>query len=170
MNDVNYRKVLLSFSALLFLLPCAGALPPANLPPVPSAVDSITSTELRMHLEFLSSDELGGRYTLSPSFAIAARYLASHLKAYGYEGGGKDGDFLQHFEVIASTPDQASSALSLTINGHTTNYTFGACRPSGGANGEAAARVVFVGHGISSAALHRDDYANLDVKGKIVLL
>jgi len=170
-DDVNYRKFLLSFSALLFLIPSyAGALPPANLPPVPTAVDSITSTELRMHLEFLSSDELGGRYTLSPSFAIAARYLASHLKAYGFEGGGKDGDFLQHFEVIASKPDQANSALSLTINGQATNYTFGDFFPAGGVIGEATAPVVFVGHGISSASLHRDDYADVDVKGKIVLL
>lgn len=169
-EDVNYRKFLLSLSALLFLFPYAGALPPANLPPVPSAVDSITSTELRMHLEFLSSDELGGRYTLSPSFAIAARYLASHLKAYGYEGGGKDGDFLQHFEVIASKPDQEKSALSLTVNGQTANYIFGDFLPAGGVNGEATAPVVFAGHGISSASLHQDDYANLDVKGKIVLL
>src|SRR5207302_10258951 len=118
-EEVNHRQSFLYLAGLVLLLlgSYAGALPPANLPPVPTAVDSITATELRMHLEFLSSDELGGRYTLAPGFAIAARYLASHLKAYGFEGGGKDGDFLQHFEVIASKPDQANSALSLTING-----------------------------------------------------
>ena len=47
------------------------------LPPVPTTVDSITPGELRMHLQFLASEELGGRYTLSPGFAIAARYLES---------------------------------------------------------------------------------------------
>jgi len=145
-------------------------LPAANLPPVPTAVDSITATELRMHLEFLSSDELGGRYTLAPSFAIAARYLASHLKAYGFQGGGKDGDFLQRFEVIASRPDQEKSVLSLTINGQTANYSFGEFFPSGGVIGEATAPVIYVAHGISSPSQHHDDYANVDVKGKIVLL
>ena len=63
-----------------------GVAAPPTLPAVPSTVDSITPTELRMHLEFLASDELGGRYTLSPSFAIAARYLASRLESYGFRG------------------------------------------------------------------------------------
>jgi len=74
------------------------------LPPVPSTVDSITPGELRMHLEFLASQELGGRYTLSPSFAIAARYLAAHLEAYGYKGAGEHGSFLQTFQVVSAKP------------------------------------------------------------------
>jgi hypothetical protein len=51
------------------------------LPPA-SSTDAINPTELRMHLEFLASPELGGRYTLSPSIKVAARYLASRLEAY----------------------------------------------------------------------------------------
>src|SRR5689334_18301844 len=74
----------------------------ATLPSVPESVETITPTELRMHLEFLASDELGGRYTLSPSFGIAARYLAAHLKAYGFVGGAKDGSFLQNFDVMST--------------------------------------------------------------------
>ena len=65
------------------------------LPSVPATVDSITPGELRMHLEFLASQELGGRYTLSPSFAIAARYIATRLESYGFKGAGEHGDFLQ---------------------------------------------------------------------------
>ena len=72
------------------------------LPPVPTTVDSITPGELRMHLQFLASEELGGRYTLSPGFAIAARYLAAHLEAYGFKGAGDNGGFLQTFQVVSS--------------------------------------------------------------------
>src|SRR5215472_12323250 len=97
------RVLLALFTAVSLALSAAG-LPPPNLPPVPNTVDSITPTELRMHLEFLASDELGGRYTLSPSLGIVARYLAAHLEAYGFRGAGEHGSFLQNFEVIAAKP------------------------------------------------------------------
>ena len=114
-------KNVLTFAAAISFALCALGLPPANLPPVPNTVDSITPTELRMHLEFLASDELGGRYTLSPNFGIAARYLAAHLEAYGFRGAGDHGSFLQTFEVVAAKPDKANSALTLTIGDKTGN-------------------------------------------------
>lgn len=139
------------------------------LPPVPSTVDSITPGELRMHLQFLASEELGGRYTLSPSFAIAARYLASHLEAYGFKGASDHGGFLQTFQVVSAKPDTAKSALEVTIKGTPKSYHFGDFYiPAEAGNGDAQGQVVFVGAGISSPSQHHDDYAGLDVKGKIV--
>ena len=148
----------------------AGAAP-ANLAPVPPTVDSITPTELRMHLEFLASDELGGRFTLAPNFGISARYLASQLKAYGYKGLGDHGDYLQHFDVISSKPDTAKTALTITMGGQTATYNFGDIYPSTtSTDGEAQGQIVFVGRGISSPSQKHDDYAGLDVKNKIVLI
>jgi peptidase M28-like protein len=156
----------------IFVASYSWALPPANLAPVPPAVvDSITPTELRMYLDFLASDELGGRYTLSPNFAIAARYLASHLKAYGFQGAGDHGDFLQSFNVTSSKPDLAKCSLAVTLGGQNTNYGIGDFFPSqSSASGEASGQVVFAGMGVSSRSQNHDDYANLDAKGKIVLI
>jgi hypothetical protein len=123
-----------------------------------------------MHLEFLSSQELGGRYTLAPNFAISARYLAAHLEAYGFRGAGEHGDFLQTFQVISAKPDIAKSALDITRAGKTSSYHFGDFYLNGIAGGEAQGQIVFVGTGISSPAQHHDDYAGLDVAGKIVLI
>ena len=78
-----------------------------------------------MHLEFLASDELGGRYTLSPNFAIAARYLAAHLEGYGFRGAGDKGSFLQTFEVVSSRPDPAKSTLELTAGNKTSTFGLG---------------------------------------------
>src|SRR5262249_57923838 len=116
-------RLLALVTAAVFAISAAG-LPPA-LPPVPNTVSSITPGELRMHLQFLASDELGGRYTLSPSFAIAARYLASHLEGYGFRGAGDHGSFLQSFEVISSKPDTAKSSLELTLAVKPDSYSFG---------------------------------------------
>ena len=144
--------------------------PAAVLPAVPSTVDSITPIELRMHLEFLSSEELGGRYTLSPNFAIAARYLASHLKAYGFRGAGQNGEFLQTFKVVSAKPDITKSSLELTFGDKANAYHFGDFYMLTIASGEAQGPVVFIGNGISSKSQQHDDYAGVDVKGKIVLL
>jgi len=141
------------------------------LPPVPSTVDSITPGELRMHLEFLASSELGGRYTLSPGFAIAARYLASRLEADGFKGAGENGSFLQTFQVVSGKADTAKSSLELKIGDKTKPYHFGDFyMPADGGIGEAQGQVIFVGAGISSPSQHHDDYSGLDVKGKIVLI
>ena len=123
-----------------------------------------------MHLQFLASQELGGRYTLSPSFAIAARYLASHLEAYGLKGAGEHGDFLQTFQVISSKPDQPRVRLKSQMAQSTSAYHFGDFYPAGDGNGEGQGQVVFAGTGISSPSQQHDDYAGLDVKGKIVLI
>src|SRR5947209_19149840 len=160
---MNHLKALRSSFLLiaLFFTSHAGALPAANLAPIPTTVDTITAGELRMHLEFLASEELGGRYTLSPNFAIAARYLASHLKADGFHGLGKNGDFLQVFDVIASKPDAAKSSLSLTMSGQTTHYNYGDFFAfNANTPGEARGQVVLVGNGSSSPSQHHEDYAH----------
>jgi len=143
----------------------------ANLPAVPPTVDSITPTELRMHLEFLASDELGGRYTLSPNFAIAARYLAAHLEAYGFKGA-VNGSFLQTFQVAASKADPARTTLELTLAGNPAALKFGEdfLISAAGGSGDAAGQIVFVGAGVSAPEQKHDDYAGRDVKGKIVLV
>jgi hypothetical protein len=165
-----FLKSILVFAGAASLTIGALELPPANLPPVPNTVDSITSAELRMHLDFLASEELGGRYTLAPNFAIAARYLAAHLAAYGFRGAGDHG-FLQTFEVITTKPDPANCALRLTVGDKTDVYSFGDFYPFGAmANASAAGPIVFVGSGVSAPSQKHDDYAGVDVKGKLVLI
>lgn len=142
-----------------------------TLPAVPTTVDTITPAELRMHLEFLASDELGGRYTLSPGFAIAARYLASRLEAYGFRGAGQNGSFLQSFELISSKPDAAKTTLEVTLNGKPETFKFAEdyFPAQLTRSGEAQGQIVYVGAGISAPELKHDDYAGVEVKGKIVL-
>ena len=164
-------KIALAIALVVSAAMYAAAPAAVVLPPVPSTVDSITPGELRMHLQFLASEELGGRYTLSPNFAIAARYLASHLEAYGFKGAGEHGDFLQTFQVVSGKPDAAKSSLEVTFGGKAKSYHFGDFYiPGEGGNGEVQGQIVFVGTGISSSSQHHDDYAGLDVKRKIVLI
>lgn len=142
-----------------------------TLPTPPStAVKDINSTELREHLAFLASPELGGRYTLSPSLSIAARYLATRLQAWGYKPGGDNGGYFQHFPLVSSKPKPDDCSLTVTQNGSTATYKFGDFFSQDAKDGAADGQIVFVGYGISSPEQKHDDYAGQDVKGKIVLL
>src|ERR1051326_4348781 len=157
---------------VLILVPAlaTGLLSP-GLPSVPPSVDSITAAELRMHLEFLASDELGGRYSLSPTFGIAARYLASRLRGYGFHGPSGHADMLQRFDVISTQMEADKTFLTITIDHHSSKHglgEFAVLQPA--SMGDAQAPIVFAGYGISSPSQNHDDYAGLDVKGKIVLV
>jgi len=151
--------------ALLYARPVALATPPAE------SVRSINQTELRMHLEFLASSELGGRYTLSPGINIAARYLASRLASYGFRGAaGADNSFMQRIQLVATHPVPAKTTLALKLKGQEKNYSYGDFVTNATASGTATGSLVFVGYGISSAAQKYDDYRGLDVKNKIVVV
>ncbi len=145
--------------------------PAASLPAIPAApAQSITPAELRMHDSFLASQELGGRYTLSPSFQIAAKYIATRLESYGFKGAMPDGSFFQKFDLDVAKVDPGASKLSWTVNGITKQIAYGDFYTSNPKEGSASGQIVFVGYGVSAKRLNHDDYANLDVKGKIVLI
>ena len=50
--------------------------------------DSITEEELKIHLDFLASDQLEGRNLPSRGYDIAAIYIAAHLAEWGLKPGG----------------------------------------------------------------------------------
>jgi hypothetical protein len=138
--------------------------------PSPDATASITARDLRKHLSFLASEELGGRYTLSKSNLIAARYLASQLEYYGYRGAGPSGSFFQQIPLYFSKIDVAGSRLTLSANGSKRDFKYGDDFVSeGGWAVKAAASLVFVGYGISSPRNGWDDFSGVDVKDKIIV-
>lgn len=141
----------------------------ADSHPPAVAAQAINPTELRMNLEFLASPELGGRYTLSPNFGIAARFLATRLEAYGFKGLGDNGSFFQSFDLVKAKIDPASSLSLGPKSGVPKQFAYGDFFSRTITSAKVTGDVVFIGYGISSKKMGRDDYAGLDVKGKIVL-
>ncbi|HXG66070.1 MAG TPA: M28 family peptidase [Blastocatellia bacterium] len=144
----------------------------SNLPlPPPAATASITAADLRKHLNFLASDELGGRFTFSPSLLKAAEYLAAELKSYGYRGAMRDGSFLQKVPLGNVKVNEEKSGITLDIGGVKKGFKFGddflAETPF---NANFRGEMVFVGYGIHSPENKHDDYAGVSVKGKVVVM
>jgi peptidase M28-like protein len=171
MNHSNLRRRALAVLLLAAVVVSSGT-SAANLPlPTAEATSSITVRDLKMHLSFLASEELGGRYTLSPSNRVAARYLASQLESYGYRGAARDGSFFQRVPLSLRDVDRAASRVTLNIGGVKRDFNFGdAFLSEAPAEMTVNGGLVFAGYGISSPKNNYDDYSGLSVKGKIVVI
>ncbi len=138
----------------------------------PASLQSITTNDLKRHLSFLASDELGGRYPFSTSGPIAARYLATQLASYGYRGAGPDSSFFQNVPLTHGTIDISQSRLIVTVGGVAQTFSYESdymLETPGEIPASVRSELVFVGYGISSPGNHYDDYAGLDVKDKFVI-
>ena len=138
----------------------------------PAPADTHAADRIRAHIEFLASDLLEGRDTGSRGHEIAANYVASEFRQLGLTPGGTNGSWFVRVPfrraTIADTPK-----LSLTVGGRTTALAVGkdaAVRPSlTERQVSLAVPLVFVGYGVSDRRLGIDDYAGLDVRGKVAV-
>lgn len=169
MSSLTRRTLLTSLAALALLLTAAFAPEPLAAPPSAS-VQSIAPQELREHLYYLASKDFCGRYTLSPQFQIAATFLASQLQAYGYKGAAAGGSFLQTFELSTLKVDPEKCSMIVETSGGNQSHAYGDFFNAGSSGGTAEGEIIFVGYGVSAPRLGHDDYAALDVKGKIVMM
>lgn len=132
----------------------------------------ITASELRQYVSYLASDELQGRGSGTEGNTEAAIYIASKLKLWGLKPAGVNGTFFQPFDFVSAvrlgeqnrcTVEEAGTRRQLTADADFRPFGFSA---SGSSSGE----LVFVGYGITAPDKQYDDYAGIDVKGKIVVM
>ncbi len=124
---------------------------------------------LRADLDFLTSGALAGRLSLSPEAEIAARYIAADFARSGLEPASGS-SYLQEVPLIAYRSDAQERTLTLTRGGAAKQFP--GSEIGGGFKNEVRVRaaVVFAGYGITAPEYGYDDYANVDVTGKIVLV
>lgn len=139
--------------------------------PAATPVAELTA-RLRYDVTYLAATALEGRRAGGDGARIAAGFIARRLAALGLQPAGDDGTFLQSFSFVAGVRPGAGNALTVTLPAGTTAarlpYDFQPLAFS--ASGSAQGEVVFAGYGTRAPDLKYDDYANLDVKGKIVLI
>jgi len=122
-------------------------------------------------VKYLASPELKGRATGSPQLETAAAYLAGKYREFGLKpADGKS--YLQSFPVTTDARLGPRNRFAFTENGHSTalQTTRDFVPISFSSTGRFSGTVVFAGYGITAPEYRYDDYAGLDVKGKIVLV
>ena len=115
-------------------------------------------------MHFLASDFLAGRRTGSVGNNIAAEYIASQLRGFGY--APLNGE--SFFQTVPLATTAASTEGQFTVGETTYQQGEELLITKGGALVEDA-KVIFANYGWVDAETDHDDYKDLDVKGKIVV-
>ena len=122
-------------------------------------------------VSFLAGDDLQGRMTGSGGYQAAAGYVAGRFKDEGLTAAGTVG-FFQPVKFKSLTLDEAYSSVELIHGSDTTPLTLGKeviLSATGDSGDELTADAVFVGYGISAPDANYNDFAGLDLRGKIAL-
>jgi hypothetical protein len=128
----------------------------------------VTVKELQEHIKYLSSDSLKGRLTGTPGDSLSAEYIKGKLLSYGLIP--LSGDGLQRYKVTKRVVAGKSNSLSVNGVAYTLDKDFMPLAFS--SNTGIESEVVFAGYGfnINSDSIKWNDYADLDVKGKWVMV
>ncbi len=155
----------------------------AQLVPLPvgaqAEAQAIDPERLRVHVKTLSSDKFEGRGPGQPGGELATQYIADAFRSYGLVPAGDHGTFTQQVPLVGVTPVAAETQFRLVpLAGSRTKapvtLKFGSDfvvnNQTHTTSAHLDAPIVFVGHGIVAPEYGWDDYAGVDVKGKVVLI
>lgn len=138
-----------------------------------AAMHDVNDDRIRADIKYLSSDELEGRGTGARGGELAARYIATQFELAGLKPLGDKGTFLQNVPMVGITTAPESSLSVTTPKGTTdlrqlddTVIMDESQKPVS----DLSSDVVFVGYGITAPEFKWDDYAGVDVKGKVLLM
>jgi hypothetical protein len=128
---------------------------------------------LQAHLRFLADPLLEGREAGTPGFDVAAAYVASQFAQLGLKPLGDAGGYAQAVP-LKSTRHAATAPTLELCRGEACEHLvwldeFSTHPDMALAHAEMKGELVFVGYDIEAPAFGLDDYAGLDVKGKIVV-
>ncbi len=166
----------------------------AQINPLEEGLDAISTNAVKGQLEFLSSDWMEGRETGEKGCFMAADYIASMFKVYGIAPAGdmerlqpsRTGwmrgeapktyqTFFQNIYMLQTeTGDNHNLSIITTDKNSTTKMSFAYKVDFGISDAKVSvdneAGVVFAGYGFQDEKSGYNDFENIDIKGKYVLL
>ena len=169
------KTTLIAAAAALALGAAVSARAPLSaMLPVPKiAVPKITSTTMNAVVKELSSDRYEGRGPGTRAEDLTITYIIQRFKAAGLQPGNK-GSWLQDVPIVDITAKNADG-LAVNAGGQTLHFAYGSDMVVGSyrvtpRTAIKDAPLVFVGYGINAPELGWNDYAGVDMKGKIAVI
>lgn len=159
----------LRYFAFCFLVPAFAG---CNQP-VPEIADTFNKDSLMQHIKVLSSDAFMGRRPFSPGEEKTVEYMKGAFSRLGAEPGNGN-SYIQEVPLVDITVNADSTMKVQGTKGHfdlknIEDYILATERTDSVLtldNDE----VVFAGYGVVAPEYNWNDYAGLDVKGKVVLV
>jgi Zn-dependent M28 family amino/carboxypeptidase len=167
LNKEKFMKRCLGAACLLALAACT--------PPVPSGDEAplVSRERLVEHIKTLSSDEFGGRAPGSEGEEKTVSYLTEKFQEIGLAPGNPDGTYVQNVPLVGVTATEESH-LFLIERGKTEELAPGlgyvAWTKRVVEDVAAEGDLVFVGYGVVAPEYGWDDYKDVDVRGKVLVM
>jgi hypothetical protein len=133
------------------------------------AADRVKLETIREVTTTLSSPQFEGRGTGQPGADRAAQYIADRFAKLGLKPAGENGTYLQPIKFRSA---QVLAETSVKIGDAALKHgeDFVILPPYNSEKVDASGSIVFAGFGVVSPELKRDDFAGLDLKGKVVMI
>jgi len=155
----------------LIFLSCQTSQPPED---IDATLKSIDQDEFMGYLKDLSDDHMEGRAPGTPGYDSAASYVVAKLNSWGLKPGGDKDAYYQSISFRESRLGEGKPQFSITQQNQTIELEYEqdyilfprAARTD--ANIEA--EMVFIGYGVNAPDFGYNDYADIDIEGKVVLI
>ncbi len=131
----------------------------------------ITAQEIKANVFYLASDAMKGRFTGSPEERKAGDYIKNEFQLYRLKPAF-NGNWFQEFPFVEKVEMTKANSLTFEVNSKKQSLIVGKdfTTVAYSGKGNVAGELVFAGYGISAPKLDYDDYAGIEVKGKIVVV
>ncbi len=128
---------------------------------------------MRRDITFIASDECEGRGVTTRGIEKAAAYIVEQFKVAGLKPGGVEGTYFQPFPIRGGVRlEQPNEVVLHGPQGQAIRLKQGEQFQVSGLSGpgKVTAPVVFAGYGATAKGIGYDDFAGVDVAGKVVIL
>jgi hypothetical protein len=160
--------------ALTLAITTAASAQSVELPAaVKTAMEKVSADDIKADIAYLADDKLLGRMPGTPGYQMAVDYVTTRLKAFGVKPAGQNGTWLQSVKLRKAMVTSSSLAIAYDAlnTAATRNGTDCVVYPNPMLpDVNVSAPLVFAGFGVSEPTLGYDDYAGIDVKGKVVVV
>ncbi|WP_044002688.1 M28 family peptidase [Hymenobacter swuensis] len=140
---------------------------------VDKALRQVRPDDIKAHIQYLADDRLLGRKPGTPGYQLAVEYVTEQLRSFGVQPAGEEGSFTQRVRLRRAT---VRPGATVTYQPTTASLVLAPAEvhlyphPEQPQTQLAPSGLAFVGYGISAPDQGYDDYQNLDVKGKVVVI
>jgi Zn-dependent M28 family amino/carboxypeptidase len=140
--------------------------------PVAAAAQMIDAEQMLARINDLAADSMEGRAPGTPGEEMAVAYLTREFQSLGLEPGNPDGTFTQSVDLIGyeSTPTATFTAGGRRIPAQFPRDYVASSRHDRERTTVSDSEIIFVGYGVVAPEYGWDDYKDVDVTGKTILM
>ena len=143
--------------------------------PASATLPAIDARAILERIKVMSADEFEGRAPGSKGEELTVKYLEAEFKKLGLEPGNPDGTYLQRVPLVGITGAEAQPLAIASANGGKRTFKWSDEVVAFSKRVADSARIddsemVFVGYGVTAPEYQWNDFGDLDVKGKTIVV